>query len=84
MWRPPSTATTVVANKSSQSLFTLTTLDQRLDDIIHIYTPNDGIVIDLILRMLRRTRWGHRGYCIIHREIVNFLDTSYYGEQKQQ
>jgi hypothetical protein len=78
MRRPPSTAMVVVfvaSNKSSQSPFTLTTLDQRLDDIIHVYTPNDGIVIDLILRMLRRTRWGHCGYCIIHGEIVNNFDT---------
>jgi hypothetical protein len=68
-------------NKSSQLQFTTTTRHQHLNEIDHIPTPNDGGVIDLILGMLCRTRWGHCGYCIIHCEIVNILDTSSDREQ---
>jgi hypothetical protein len=85
MRRSPATAMVVIvdaSNKSSQLLFTTTTRHKRLNEIDHIPpTSNDGIIIDLILGMLRRTRWGHCGYCIINCEIVNIFDTSYYGEQ---
>jgi hypothetical protein len=84
MRRSPATAMVVIvdaSNTSSQLLFTTTTRHQHLNEVDHIPTSNDGIVIDLILGMLRRTRWSHCRYCIIHCEIVNILDTSYYGEQ---
>jgi hypothetical protein len=84
MRRSPATAMVVIdyaSNKSSQLLFTTTTRHQRLNKIDHIPTPNDGNVIDLNLGMLRCTRWGHCGYCIIHCEIVNIFDTSSVREQ---